>query len=190
MKLTVQLLGLRPLLMHNGRIANPIDPWTQRLKPLVGKRRKTDDDYVAIMRIEARAAAYETGDNLLGFPTANVWRSVFDAAKAYKRGQDVRRALLFEETTEPLLVAGEPVDVDEYLADPDHIFYRAVRVQQNTTMRARPIIPLPWSTTHTFDVLEDVFDSRDLAPIFERAGRLIGVGDYRPTYGQYRVEIV
>lgn len=186
--ITLHLTGLRPMLMHNGRLANPIDPWTRELKKLTGKRKKTDEDLIAMMRIEARGGAYETADDMLGLPTENVWRSLFDAAKAFKRGVDVKRALLTDGSVSTLLVGGDPVKVDDFLTDPDHIDYRPVRVGQSKTMRARPLVT-DWSSTHTFELLTDVIDPRDLEPIVERAGRLVGLGDYRPTYGTFEGKV-
>jgi len=189
MKLNLQLTGIQPMIQHNGRLANPLDPWTRQLKTLTSKRRKTDEDLVAIMRTEARGSCYETDDGLLGFPTANVWRCIYDAAKAFKRGEDIKRGFHYEPVTPPLLVwGGQIIGVDEWLEDPTHIDYRPMRVNSSKTMRARAIVP-GWSCVHYFEVLEDVIDPRDLVPILERAGRLVGLGDSRPTYGTFSAEV-
>lgn len=188
MKLTLHLSGLRPMLQHNGRLANPIDPHARAVAALTAKRKKTDEDLIAIMQTEARGGVYETTDGLLGFPTQGVWRCIYDAAKAYKRGEDIKRALGAEDITEPLLVDGATVSVDEFLAKPDNIDYRPVKIMNRKTMRARPVVR-GWATTHHFELLEDVIDPRDLAPIIERAGRLVGLGDWRPTYGTFVAEV-
>jgi hypothetical protein len=185
MKLVLNITGTRPMLQHNGRLANPIDPYTRRVKELVAKRKKTDEDLIAIMQAEARGAVYETAEGLVGFPTANVWRCIYDAAKAYKRGEDIKRSMTHDPIVEPLLIGGEHVTVDAYLSDPAHIDYRPVAVQRSKTMRARPIIAAGWQTTHTFDVLEEIMDLRDLGPIIDRAGRIVGLGDWRPIYGAF-----
>lgn len=189
MKLTLNLTGTRPMLQHNGRLANPLDPYTQALKALTSKRKKTDEDLLAILHAEARGAVYETTDDLLGLPTANLWRSIYDAATAFRRGADVKRALLYEDVTEPLLVDGDAIPVDVFLKDPIHIDYRPVAINRAKTMRARPRVPLIWTSSHAFELLDDVIDARDLGPILERAGRLVGLGDYRPMYGTYTVEV-
>jgi hypothetical protein len=116
-----------------------------------------------------------------------VWRCIYDAAKAFKRGEDIKRGFHMEPVIVPLLVDGQIVSADEFLADPAHIDYRPMRVNAAKTMRARAIVT-GWSCVHYFELLEDVIDPRDLAPIFERAGRLVGLGDSRPTYGTFTVE--
>ena len=44
----VKLSGSSALLMHSDRFANPLDPLTKAHKELTGKRKKTDDDHIAI----------------------------------------------------------------------------------------------------------------------------------------------
>lgn len=189
MKILIHVDGLRPMLQHNGRLANPLDPYTQRLKQLTAKRKKTDEDLMAILVAEARGAVYETSDGLLGFPTQNVWKAIYTAATAFKQGENIKRALSFEDSTEPLLFNGAHISVEKFLADPVNIDYRPVAVNRAKTMRARPKVQLPWAATYAFELLDDVIDARDLAPILERAGRLVGLGDWRPIYGTFAVEV-
>ena len=189
MQLTLTLTGTRPMLLHNRRLANPTDPWTRQLKQLTGKRKKTDEDLVDIMRVEARGAVYESPDGLLVLPTENLWRSIYDAATAFKMGADVKRALSAPpDQAEPLLIGGDEVKVETFLHDPENIDYRSVKVMGKRTMRARPVVK-DWSSVHTFDLLEDVIDAADLVKVFVRAGRLVGLGDWRPTWGTYDVEV-
>lgn len=193
MRFSIEMVGTRPMLQHNCRLGNPLDEHAMRMKQLTGKRNKTDEDLAILAYTEARGAAYETPEGLLGLPTQNVWRCVYEAAKAFKKGEDVKRALSFEDTVEPLLVAGEKVSVEDFLDRPGAVNYRSVRVppgpRGKMVSRARPIVH-DWSTTVTFDLLDDVMDVRDLVPVVERAGRLVGVGDWRPTYGTFEARIV
>jgi hypothetical protein len=186
-KLEIKLVGTRPVILHNGRLANPIDKHTKFLKSLTGKRKKTDDDLVRIMFAEARAGAYETEENFLGMPTVNVYGCIFEAAKAFKLGKMTKLALRYEEKVEPLLVNGEKVDVEGFTNDIKNIDYRAVCVSRARIMRSRPIVR-NWSTTHTFELNDKIMDKREFVNILERAG-LMGVCDMRPTYGTFKVEV-
>lgn len=185
MLFSLVLTGERPMLQHNGRLSNPLDRYTRQIKSIVGKRNKTDEDLAKIMQIEARGGCWETRDQLLGVPTSAVWRCLYDAAKAFKRGEDLKRGLLFNDDVEPVLVDGEPVSCDDFIKDSEHLFLRSVKIGRNRTMRARPRVPQGWVTVHKFELLADVIDQRNLAPIIERAGRLVGLGDWRPTYGRF-----
>lgn len=189
MQLTVRITGERKLIQHNGRLANPIDPYSRALKEHTSKRKKTDEDHVTIMQLEARAGCYETEDGMLGVPNVAVWRSIAEAATVFKRGKDIKKAVMHEDAITPLEIDGRSVACDEWLTDPNHIDYRAVRVGMARVMRSRPVIPAGWSSVHTFEVFDDVIDLRDLVPILERAGRLVGIMEMRPTCGTFRVDI-
>jgi hypothetical protein len=51
--LKVQLRGASPMLLHNGRTANPLDKFARQLKAVSKKRNKTDADYEEMAKIEA-----------------------------------------------------------------------------------------------------------------------------------------
>lgn len=185
----VTLTGTMPLLLHNGRLANPLDPHTRALKALTSKRAKTDDDLAAMIVVEARGASYETPEGHVALPDANIWRSIQEAAKAYKRGADVSRAVIYDPVRYgPVLVGGEPVALDAFLADSANIDYRPVGVNGRTVMRARPVIS-EWSASADFDVYTDIVMIEDLQTFAERAGRLHGVGDHRPQYGRFTATV-
>lgn len=188
--ITVTLQGTRPMLQHNGRLANPIDPMTREVKALADKRKKTVDDYQRLLALEAYAGCWVTEGGELGLPTDNVWASIYEAAKMSKRGKDVKRALAFD----PLevcafLIGGTSRDAREHVEQTSGagLFIRTVVVNQRRCLRARPLVSSGWVTTHTFTLLDDVMDVDALEPIIHTAGRLIGVGDWRPIYGRFDV---
>lgn len=189
MKLRLHLTGTKPMIMHNGRLANPLDPYARQMAAISKKRNKTDEDRIELMRIEARGAAYETPDGLLGVPTLNVWATLHSAAKQFKRGRDIERGLICAaDEVVPLLVDGATANVDAYLADFDHIDYRPVRVQSSRTMRARPIIN-EWSCSCDLELMDDIFDLSSFVPIVEWGGRYVGLNEWRPIFGTFDAEI-
>ena len=175
------------MLMHNGRLANPLDAHTREMKTLTGKRAKTDEDLIKLMQVEARGGCWETDDGYVGIPNAALWRSVYDAAKAFKRGEDIKRALSFEDVTQPITIRGKQWLAQDWCTTMDRIDYRPVKVMARKVMRARPKFPAGWQSEHTFELITGVIDLRDLHPILERAGSLVGIGDWRPIYGKFSV---
>lgn len=187
MEITVAITGTGAMLQHNIRLRNPLDPYTRELSRITKKRNQTDDDIAALVATEARGAIYETPEGLVGLPTANVWRAVHEAAKAFKRGRDIERALTIVSGTVPLTIDGKTWTADEYLSDPEHIDYRAVA--HPNVMRSRPIIT-GWASEHTFELATDLINLEDLTPLIERAGRLSGVGDGRRLgFGRFTAEV-
>lgn len=64
---------------------------------------------------------------------------------------------------------------------------RAV-IQRNAINRTRPAVKAGW--TATFDILVNLpeyITPNDLRDVIANAGRLIGVGDFRPTYGRFAI---
>jgi hypothetical protein len=190
MKLTLKLTGTKPMLQHNGRLANPLDPHTRAIASISKKRGKTDDDLQHLALLEARGGFWETADNLVGIPRSATWRAIEEAARAFKLGKDIKRSLHFEDVTDPMLINGKTITCDDYLKLPNSFDYRPVVIAQRKTMRARPIIQAGWEITQEFELLTDVMRVENLAPVFERAGRLVGLGDWRPTYGTFSIEVI
>jgi len=184
MEISIRLEGVRPILMHNVRLANPLDPYTRRLKEAASKKDKTDEDLAVISWIEARGSAYETADGLLAIPAENVFSAIWEGAKGAKKGMQFKRAILPLTDLEPIYIDGETYNVDDYL-DAGNIDVRPVKVQRNRVMRSRPIIRAPWTVTHRFEMMTDEFNFDQLQAAMNRAGRLVGIGDYRPRYGTF-----
>jgi hypothetical protein len=195
MELRLQLTGNRPMLLNNVRLANPLDPYAQQISAIARKHatKKTDEDRQQLMWLEARGSCYENEEGLLGLPNENVWRSLYNAAKTFKRGEDVKRSLRFAPIVEPLLIDGAKVSCDDFLmADANaRIDYRSAKPPgQGRVMRARPLIPTGWQSVHTFELDEAILDARDLTPILLRASTYEGLGNWRPTYGTYEAEVL
>jgi len=65
---------------------------------------------------------------------------------------------------------------------------RRVVVQRNGVNRTRPAMKAGWRADFELMVnLPEYITARDLNDVIASAGRLIGVGDFRPSYGRYQV---
>jgi len=190
MQLALKLTGTKPMLQHNGRLANPLDPHTRAIGAISKKRAKTEADLYQLMLLEARGGCWETPDGRLGIPRSATWRAIEEAARAFKLGKDIKRSLHFEDVTDAILIDGKEVTCDEYIKREGAVDYRPVVIAQRKTMRARPLIQPGWEVTQEFELLDDVMRVDGLAPVLERAGRLVGLGDWRPTYGTFRIEVI
>lgn len=59
--LSFQITGVSPLLMHNGRLADPLDPLVKDIKKLSCKRPKTEADLERITKLEFLGSLYLHG---------------------------------------------------------------------------------------------------------------------------------
>ncbi len=63
-----------------------------------------------------------------------------------------------------------------------------VQVQRNGITRIRPAMKSGWVATFTFMVnLPEYVSPQMLQSLLTDAGRLIGLADFRPTYGRFQV---
>lgn len=70
----------------------------------------------------------------------------------------------------------------------DYLDARRVVVQRAAITRQRPAFHKGWRATIDLSVLlPEYIDSSALNEVIGQAGRLIGVGDFRPTYGRFTI---
>ena len=180
-KLKIKLAGESPLLMHSDRGANPLDPETKRHKALTSKRKKTDEDHEAIARSEWKLSLYH--DKKLGpyLPTTNIRSAIVNGGKINKLGSAIQKGTLILADRAAVNYKG-PRDPDELWDSQAYTDCRSVVVGQSRLMRYRPVFET-WSLE--FELLYDttVLDREQIEQALGNAGRLIGLGDYRPECG-------
>jgi len=72
--------------------------------------------------------------------------------------------------------------------DWDYLDRRRVMVQRNGITRVRPAMLKGWKATFLLQVLlPEYIDPQMLNEVIQQAGRFVGIGDFRPTYGRFVV---
>ena len=133
--------------------------------------------------VESYVYRNEKGE--ISFPGENLRQSIIASAKfrqdprsPRKSAMDLYKAGVIALT--PLASFGTPAW--------DYEDARRVMVQRNGITRIRPAMRKGWRLTFDFLVnLPEYIDPSDLRDVIENAGRLIGLGDFRPTYGRFGV---
>jgi hypothetical protein len=184
----IKITGRAPLLMHSDRFANPLDPLTKAHKELTGKRKKTDDDHIAIARSEFVGACYWRRDTGFFLPAQNLDACLIAAAKLQKLGTKFKQGVRVLE--DDLLLDGfSKQSPDQLFDDPSHVDARGVKVGTAKIIRYRPIFR-QWSTAATIVFDEEVVSVSDVKKAIADAGSLIGLGDYRPRFGRFAADEV
>lgn len=183
MELTLGIIGTGPLLMHNARLSNPLDPIARAMKKVNSKRAKSEDDYAEIARLEFMGSLYHDAELGPFLPGDNIWRSVYDAAKKRRLGEKVKTGLLVLSSVNPIAYAG-PRDAEELWADESFRHQASVKVGTSRVTRTRPQFT-KWATQVAVYLDTEVLDADDLGQIVEIAGSLVGLGDWRPRYGRF-----
>lgn len=188
MEITITLTGTAPLLMHNIQAANPLHPLAKEMKAISSNRtlKKTDEGIEQLARLDWTAGLYF--DEAYGpiLPAENMTRCLIEGGRVTKQGKNVERALLILDDS-PLAYPG-PRDIDALWEDGSFAHTSMVRVGQSRVPRVRPIFR-EWAAEFDADLDTEVLNLSDLQTIAERAGRSVGVGDFRPRYGRFDVAI-
>jgi hypothetical protein len=148
-----------------------------KAKAAKGSAAKKQDD--------VKSYVYRNDKSELCLPGEYLRQAVIGAAKfrqdprsPRKSAQDLVKAAVVSLT--PLASLG----VSEW----DYEHRCRVQVQRNGVTRVRPAMRAGWQATFIFMVNLPEYVSREmLLGLLTDAGRLIGVGDFRPTYGRFQV---
>lgn len=186
--------GGTPLIMHNERLADPLDPITQALAEVTGKRKKTLEDHAEIARREFFGGLYmnppvewpvngNSAGSVVAIPAWNVLRCLQDGAKRNKRGPDVLRGCspIGEYAT---FIYDGPTSAVELWQDGGFSLRKSVGVQRSRTMRTRPIFT-DWQVELDIELDLVVADVHTLRVWWKDAGLYSGLGDMRPVYGKF-----
>ena len=194
-ELGFKLTGMTPLLMHDNKMANPLNAYTQFMKPLTAKRNKTDQDHMEIARVEWEAGLY-LHDGEVAMPAENLEACFLRAAKRTKNGLKYQSGAMISEDWFPLDYKGQKIKVkqngmipmpelDKYYENFKH--QAMVKIGAQQVLRTRPVFH-DWSVVMKIIIDEQVFDERTMISIIEDAGRFVGLCEKRPRLGRFTVE--
>jgi hypothetical protein len=188
MQITLTLEGTNPLLMHNERLANKLDPIVRQMAEITSKRKKTDDDLLALARLEFEGGLYlnTQGPYIPGY---NVKRCFIDGGKINKLGKAVERAFTPMVAEVPLTYKG-PRDVQEMWDAAGATFYdmRSVKVGTSKVTRCRPRFE-EWELSLNAELDTSVLNLSEFEQVAVRAGLMVGLGDYRQRFGRFDVTV-
>lgn len=186
-ELTFKITGVSPLVLHNGRTANPLDFYAKEMKKLTSKRKKTDADYEQLAKLEWYAGLY-TMDGKVVIPADLLEAAFINGAKKFKMGKQSQISM-FVPAHSPLIFDGDDLPIDELYAKhlTDGLFSVPVRIGTAKTIRTRPRFDV-WSVQVTLNFDEDGIDESMMKQIVVKTGTDVGLGDWRPRYGRFAVE--
>jgi hypothetical protein len=184
--------GGSALIVHNERLADPMDSFVQALQAITSKRRKTLEDHAEIARLEFLGGLYT--DPVMSYPVNgakpvpvvpawNILRCLQDGGKRHRRGVDVPRGVYPLQQFAALQYEG-PTDPQELWKDGSFALRKSVGVQRSRTMRTRPIFH-EWQTDLLIEVDPVIFDVHTLKDIWKSAGVYAGLGEMRPIWGRF-----
>ncbi|MRT30897.1 hypothetical protein [Herbaspirillum sp. CAH-3] len=184
--LKLKISGMSPLMMHSDRLANPLAPETKAHKELTAKRKKTEDDHLAIARSEFMAGLYHSSRDGIFIPGQNFDATFLAGAKLQKLGTAWKRGAVVMTDRAKLIYDG-PKDPAKLWEDTQFVDCRGVKVGTAKVMRYRPVFA-EWATEVELSFNPDVLDEQEVKKAISDAGALIGVCEYRPRFGRFMVQ--
>lgn len=184
-KLMVRIEGVAPLLLHNGQLADPLNPYAKAIKLISGKRKKTDEDYAELAKLEWYGGLYLDKNRLVVMPTINIEECIFNGASKDKLKSAFKPAMTIEGFTVPIIYPGDK-DIDKLYLDPNYKDCRGCVIGRSRVMRTRPVF-CEWAIEFVIIYDEKLIQSDQIRQATEKAGRLCGLGDYLPRFGRFEV---
>ena len=188
-QIQVTIRGVRPLIMHNGQLADPTNQWTKNLKELTGKpsKDKTEQDHYLIARCEWFGGLYldEETSTYPVIPADNIQRMIILGARKSKKGKQAEAGVdVFDEA---MLGYDGPRSLDEMWSSGKFQIVKGCKVKGSRVMRCRPRFQV-WAAKIVIPFAPDIIDRKDVLRALEEAGRTVGLGDWRPRYGRFEVQ--
>jgi hypothetical protein len=173
--------------MHNARLSNPLDDVAKLMKRITAKRTKTEEDHEELARLEHTGGLY-FDENLGPFlPGQNFERCLVDAARITKAGKKIERGVFVGTNVNPIDYDG-PRTVEALWKDENFRHMASVKVGTNRVMRTRPMFR-QWSVYADGEYDPAVINLDELQEIADTAGRMIGLGDWRPRFGRFKATV-
>lgn len=172
-RLAFQLTGTSDLLFHRWN-AQAVD---EKAKAKKGSAAKKSDDVESYL--------YRCDDGTVAIPGEYVRQAIIMAAKfrqdprsPRKSAMDLYKAGVVSLTN--LATTGKK--------DPDYYDTRRVVVQRAGINRTRPAIKQGWKAEFEFLILTPEYIApMDLHAVLTQAGVLVGLADFRPTFGRFGI---
>ena len=174
----VRLQGTQDILFHRWSSEDV----AQKSEAKKGSEEKKTDNLEAYV--------YRDEQGQICIPGRYIVRSIVEAGRNFqdprskkKMAKDlVQAAVVTDELLSPILINGEPVKTWEY---EDR---QRVCIMRSAITRTRPAFKKGWEVEFSLvSLVPDLVTPDFLRKLVDNAGLLIGLGDFRPTYGRFRV---
>lgn len=180
-----KIKGLTPAMQHNGRLANPMDEVAIKMKAITSKRKKTEEDFLELARLEFFGSFYLDGEGKVIWPAEAIDAMLIEGAKKNRLGKQFKASVFCVDVPGARLKFDGPQDPQKRWEKAECRDYRSVKIKQSRTMRCRPIFQ-NWSLEFTVNY-ESVEES-DVDAALVEAGDRVGLSEYRPRYGRFIIE--
>lgn len=173
------------LLMHNGRLVDPQDEYVMRIRKITPKRKKTEKDLEQLAKLEFFGGLYMNG-NGPQLPGKVLKGALYDAGKKRKLGKAVKAGVFCDDAD---LEYEGPRTKEDLWEKKEFRSRERVVVNKAGIMRTRPQFE-KWAAKITVHYDEASLSGEELDDIVTICGRQIGLCDWRPQHGRFKINSV
>ena len=181
--LRFRIIGDSPLLMHNGLLADPLNPHSKSIAQVASKRRKTEADHLRLAELEFLGSLYLSG-GVPCIPAEMIEAALVKAAGQERRGAKAKAGLVVKDNLR--LEYEGPKDPHALWKDEAFRLRSPARIGVVRVMRTRPMFQA-WAAELAVDFLPTLLNPSDVRGFLATAGEQIGIGDWRPRFGRFAV---
>ena len=201
---TATIRGVRPLIMHSSKMTDSLNPIVVEMSKLTSIKsadKKTEKVQWQIAKLEFTGSLYLGDEKKVPVvPVDNILRMIRDGAAAARRGKDMEAGVEIlgdmDGGENSALQYTGPKDVEglwdahDKNGDWTYRFRKYAKPKgQGAVQRTRPRFPVGWAVTFTVGIPHySNVDPQHVKDALDIAGRLKGLGDWRPRYGLFAVE--
>lgn len=172
-RVMVELTGVCPMLFHRWNCESV----ESKSKAKKGSAEKKTDDVESYVYRNEKGELCIPGEYLRG-AMVNAAKFQQDPRSPRKSAADLFKAAIVSLT--PLASLG--------IKTWDFMDKRRVVIQRNAITRSRPAVNEGWKASFILQVqLPEYVDEHLLNVTIQAAGRLVGIGDFRPSYGRFSI---
>jgi len=182
--LSFHIRGVAPLICHNSRLSDPLDEYAKAIAEVTSKRKKTMADHEEIAHREFIGSFYENEKDHPIIPSGNIERLFRDAAAKSKMGKQVQAGMIVPE--DALIGYPGPKTREALWKGGKHALRASAKVGQQRVMRTRPCFR-DWELEFAVFFDETILNPSAVRDFLELAGKIIGIGDWRPKHGRFEV---
>ena len=183
----VRFKGVKPLLMANPQMANPLNHYKKEISKYTSKRNKTDEDHEEISRLQFLGHLYYDEEIGVYIPSEMIEASIVNGAKVTKNGKKIPLAVNVVEYKIPLIYKDIKTP-DELFNDEDFVDVRFGVLNRSKILVTRPRFN-QWEIVFNVDVDTSLLNIEEFVEAVNNAGQRAGIGTYRPKYGTYEAII-
>jgi hypothetical protein len=192
-QLTIKYTGIDQLLQNNPQTVDPFNKFSKEKKLITDKKKKTDDDLIALRKIDIRSKIFFDDKIGIYIPASWVLASIQGVswAKAKIKKDNIRASVFATEQKIKLTYQGmDKVKTALDIVGNEQFHHIAILPQgQVRVTKATPIFS-DWGFTATLDFDNTIINAQELKGLIEYGAAFGGFGDFRPTFGRATVEFI